>query len=233
MIKVTRSEIPEVLVDKATNWTNEYLEAKEVYSQQNTEEEKKAAKKKVESIEKKYNHKDVRKSLKDMFNKKCAFCESYIPHIDYPQIEHFKPKAKYPELCFDWTNFLLSCPVCNNKSNKGDKFPLADEGGPLINPVDEDPNDFFRFEYDDITKQFLLFPKNDRADKMLEIIKLNREDLVEKRTGAMGDIIFTLELIFEKKQKEIFDEFSDRFSVKSEYYAFIKTILEKGSNHFQ
>lgn len=46
MIKVTRSEIPEVLVDKATNWTNEYLEAKEVYSQQNTKEEKKAAKKK-------------------------------------------------------------------------------------------------------------------------------------------------------------------------------------------
>lgn len=226
MIKITRIEIPTVLANNATNWTNAYLQAKEEQSQQNTEEDKKKTKKIVKEIEKKYNHKDVKKSLKIMFNNKCAFCESYITHIDYGQIEHFKPKTKYPELCFEWTNFLLSCSVCNGKSNKGEHFPTDQEGGPLINPVNEDPDDFFKFEYDDITKQFLLLPKNERANTMLKIIKLNREDLAEKRTLDLSKIINLIMEIIQNKPEKI-TLLEQEFSIKDEYYAFINTIFER------
>jgi uncharacterized protein (TIGR02646 family) len=163
-----------------------------------------------------------------MFHKKCAFCESRITHIDYGQIEQFKPKSKYPELCFEWDNFLLSCAICNGKSNKGDKFPLEDEGGPLIHPVDENPLDFFKFEYDDLTQTFLMFPSNQRAETTLTILGLNREDLVENRTLELNKILYFLEnLIGENFEEHKFNALEKMFTEKDQYYAFISVLFQK------
>lgn len=223
MIKVARTEKPIVLVSNAENWTKEYLVARENYIESKTIENKNA----LNSIEKKYNQEEVKTSLKIMFHKKCAFCESHITHINYGQIEHFKPKSKYPELCFDWNNFLLSCAICNGKSNKSNKFPLEDENGPFINPVDEEPTDFLKFEYDSLTKRFLILPKNERAFVTIKELGLNRDDLVDFRTNELKKIISYIEKIIEINSKEKLEEFFKLFSEKDQYYAFIKTIFEK------
>lgn len=228
MIKVTRTAKPNVLVQNSLSWTNEYLIAKQEYNVSKTLDNKKT----LNTVEKRYNHKEVKTSLKKMFYKKCAFCESHITHIDYGQIEHFQPKSKYPELCFEWNNFLLSCSVCNGKANKGDKFPLENEGGPFIHPVDENPQDFFKFEYDEVTKNFLLFPINQRAETTLKILGLNREDLVENRTIELRKILFFLEkLIGENFNEQIFNEFVKMFSEKDQYYAFISVMIQKIKNN--
>ncbi|UPQ80512.1 TIGR02646 family protein [Flavobacterium azooxidireducens] len=224
MIKVTRTAKPNVLVQNSLNWTEQYLLAKEVYTQSNTLANKKA----IGKAEKRYNHTDVKSALKKMFNKKCAFCESRITHVDYGQIEHFKPKSKYPELCFEWNNFLLSCSICNGKANKGDKFPLENEDGPFIHPVDENPQDFFKFEYDDLTQTFLLFPANQRAETTIKILGLNREDLVENRTIELKKILFFLEdLIGENFDEQKFNAFEKMFSEKDQYFAFISALIQK------
>ncbi len=223
MIQFTRTAKPNVLVQNAENWTTEYLQAKENYNNLKTSESKNILK----NIENRYKHIEVKASLKTMFQKKCAFCESHITHIDYGQIEHFKPKSKYPEFCFEWNNFLLSCAICNGKSNKGDKFPLENENGSFINPVDENPNEFFKFEFDEVTNKFLIFPKNERAFTTIKELGLNRENLSEFRTNELSKITFVINEIINKNKEELLDKFISQFSQKDQFYAFIKTIFEK------
>ena len=59
-------------------------------------------------------------------------------------IEHFWPKAAYPERMFRWTNMLLGCTDCGRI--KGDKFPLAAGQPLLVKPTNDDPWDFLDFD---------------------------------------------------------------------------------------
>ena len=58
MIKITRTNKPDVLVQNAENWTKEYLIAKDLYEASRSIENKKA----LEKTEKKYNHLEVKTS---------------------------------------------------------------------------------------------------------------------------------------------------------------------------
>lgn len=72
----------------------------------------------------------VRERLRDIYYKKCAYCED----IDAkPEVEHYRPKKKVSEddshpgyywLCYEWTNLLPSCHYCNTESGKRDQFPI-------------------------------------------------------------------------------------------------------------
>lgn len=44
-----------------------------------------------------YGDKSVKEILKTMQYDKCCFCESKITHIDYGDVEHFRPKAAYKQ----------------------------------------------------------------------------------------------------------------------------------------
>lgn len=222
MIFVDRTAQPKILRDNAVAWTQAYIKARAEYQANKTDQFEKAMK----SAESKYNHEQVKDALKTMFRRKCAFCESTVTHVSYGDIEHFKPKSLYPNLCFDWNNYLLSCSICNGKSNKGNKFPLEDEGGPFINPTIENPDDFFRFEYDAVLKKFVVFPKSIRAVTMLKIININREDLVEDRTLYLSKVINTISKIIEQDTAKL-EIFMNEFSAADPYYAFIKTIFAK------
>jgi energy-coupling factor transporter ATP-binding protein EcfA2 len=46
---------------------------------------------------------------------KCMYCESFISAVAPEHIEHYRPKAIYPQLTFDWANLGLACPWCNIK----------------------------------------------------------------------------------------------------------------------
>jgi len=119
---------PEILNKKQVEWQSGLNKAISEYQNDNSP----ANRKKLDVAFCKYNHKQVKDSLKIMFSGKCAYCESHITHIGFGHIEHFRPKSKFPELCFEWDNLLLGCEICNGKY-KGDKFPESNEGGPFIN----------------------------------------------------------------------------------------------------
>ena len=42
-----------------------------------------------------YGHPNIKEKLKTTQHGKCAFCESNITHIDYGDVEHFRPKGGY------------------------------------------------------------------------------------------------------------------------------------------
>ncbi len=97
-----------------------------------------------------YSDSKVKQKLIELFNDKCAYCESRVSHVYSGDIEHFRPKGKIAEasiqkpgyywLAADWDNLLFSCRNCNQHlrhqiygskniktMGKMDQFPLSDE----------------------------------------------------------------------------------------------------------
>jgi uncharacterized protein (TIGR02646 family) len=78
-----------------------------------------------------YSDFSVKKELRRVFNKKCAYCEKPIPGRNSEDIEHYRPKGAitdvktrkmlkpgYYWLAADWSNLLLSCKDCNSPSEQ-------------------------------------------------------------------------------------------------------------------
>ncbi|MGB1207315.1 MAG: retron system putative HNH endonuclease [Chitinophagales bacterium] len=222
IIKVDRIAKPDILVKKAKLWTDDYLQACADYEKMPDAKNKT----KKRNCEKKYNHAKVKVQLKKMFEGKCAYCESHITHIDYGDIEHFRPKSKFSKLCFEWSNFLLACGVCNGAAHKGNKFPEKDGQAMFVNPVEEEPNDLFKFEYDVKTGTANVLPKNDRGKVTESIIGLNRAELVTHRSKIVRYLAF-IAIKASKGDVEAKKILFDACDKKSEYAAFARTLAKK------
>jgi 5-methylcytosine-specific restriction endonuclease McrA len=82
-----------------------------------------------------YRQENVVFSLEnDIYNYKCAFCETDPTAGARLQVEHYRPKsavknepthAGYYWLAYEWTNLLLACSVCNIA--KSSHFPIQNE----------------------------------------------------------------------------------------------------------
>src|SRR5688572_16918774 len=83
-----------------------------------------------------YKHPENKVVLINASHGKCMYCESRVDHISYGDIEHIRPKSRYLQLEFDWSNLGYVCSKCNIA--KHDKF---EEDTPYINPYDEEPED--------------------------------------------------------------------------------------------
>jgi len=207
MIPVTRTSTPDILKQKANTWLKELQEAiidleKIENSPKPIKKEIEAAKKKVDKAQNKYNPgirngiNPVKQPLYDMFCGKCAFCERKV-ELSAGRIEHFRPKSQYVDLTFDWNNFLYSCEVCNNRQNKGSKFPLDCDGTQLlIDPTDEDCDiyEYLEFYWDKETKLASVVGKDGRGKVVQEILNLNRKDLREHRTREIKKLLLLFKL---------------------------------------
>ncbi len=79
----------------------------------------------------------LKKALVEMSGGFCAYCQvpvtaSHDGHVP-GQVEHFRPKARFPMRAYDVRNYFLSCTACNGK--KSDKWPRGgyvrpDRGAP-------------------------------------------------------------------------------------------------------
>lgn len=224
MIFVVRDKksCPKVLKKNGTNWTINLLISINQYNSDPTKENKNAK----ENAESKYNHPEVKKALKDMFSGKCAYCESYVLHIDYGDIEHFAPKSIYPHLCYDWDNLLLSCGICNGPSFKGNKYPTETQNGPFVNPTKEDPNEFFEYIYDYEVGIALIKPKNHRGATTEIDLGLNRVELVKNRSEKLKKIVL-IAIIASKGDNQAKEILLESCLEKSEYSAFAITIAKR------
>ncbi len=165
MIRVERAAKPAVIEQNQVAWTQALLNAV-------TKEDKTRA-------EKKYRHLEIKRALVSMFHGKCAYCESKILHVDYGHIEHFRPKSKleFRSLAFEWRNLLLSCAICNGREHKGDRFPEAAEGGPLVNPCEDFPDAHFEFVFDFRARLATVVGTTARGKTTETCLGLNRQDL--------------------------------------------------------
>jgi uncharacterized protein (TIGR02646 family) len=152
MIKVTRPPGPQQLLDPpASDVAIERSEAAKFYT---------AAVRSKKKFDFKIYKKDyIKSAIEQIFNKKCAYCETLYIVASPVDVEHFRPKSAvkvgkakrigYYWLASEWTNLLPSCPRCNRSNTylmpnkkketmgKVDFFPLEDETQRAIKPGDE------------------------------------------------------------------------------------------------
>lgn len=176
MIRVERAPKPAVIEQYQFQWTQALLNA--------------ASKKNRTRAEMKYRRPAIKTALVLMFHGKCAYCESKIRHVDYGHIEHFRPKSKpeFRSLAFDWDNLLLSCAVCNGAEHKGDRFPDAAKGGPLVNPCEDFPETHFEFVFDPRARLATVVGTTERGKMTEAILGLNRQDLRAYRSRLMAQL---------------------------------------------
>jgi len=210
MIRVARTAKPVVLAKKEANWKNAIRSA-------STEAARKTA-------QDKYKHEDIKEALVDMFHGKCAYCESDITHIDYGHIEHYKPKGTpdYFELAVEWNNLFLACGRCNGPENKGTKFPLADEDGPIVNPVEEEPSKHLCFDFDPQLKLANVLGISKRGETTRIILGLNRPQLLKHRSKYVRKLwAIATRYHTDAEAREIIDS---AICAKEEYSAFARAL---------
>lgn len=121
-----------------------------------------------------YRHPDVKDAIVIETAQKCAYCESYITHVYWGDVEHIWPKHDQcrPELRFDYENLTLACSKCNN--NKRD---YCDHIVPLVNPYRDEVDDHFLW----LGPLTWATAHSDRGEITVSRLKLNRWELVQRR----------------------------------------------------
>ena len=108
--------------------------------------------------------------LEEQENRCCPYCETEI-NLNDSQIEHIKPKDKFPELLIDYNNLIACClenKRCgNSKANKWDEL--------FINPVTENPEDYFKYDIKTgkIIPIFKEKEKFEKAQYTIDLLNLN------------------------------------------------------------
>lgn len=164
-----------------------------------------------------YAHPTVKEALLAAQAGKCAFCESFVQHIAYGDIEHFRPKKGYRQqevselkspgyfwLAYNWHNLLFACQLCNQRF-KRNHFPLRDgrrrarptirdtsrEEPLFLNPFVIEPRDLISFHRE------VAVAVNDCREGAATIhsLGLNRDALVEVRRQRWEDLRTLIRLI--------------------------------------
>ena len=149
------------------------------------------------------------KALRELFNGKCAYCESEISlSIVSGEIDNFRPKNgargfdkdfsrdHYWWLTYEWKNLYYCCPHCNRY--KSTWFPVEGSRAPIEMPY---------FETVSFEKAILLDPCTDKPEEhfiysrfgeieylsdkgrvTIDFLKLNRSELVFSRKQAVDEL---------------------------------------------
>lgn len=156
-----------------------------------------------------YGHRSVRETLKRAQHRKCCFCEGTFLANAAADVEHYRPKRAvrqnratppvkpgYYWLAYEWENLYWCCQTCN-RSNKREFFPLKDptkravshhddlaqEEPLLLDPGgEEDPREHITFRHERAVGVTL------RGETTIQVIGLNREDLIEDRLARLGEL---------------------------------------------
>jgi uncharacterized protein (TIGR02646 family) len=172
----------------------------------------------------------VKRLLVELFHKKCAYCESKITHVDYGDIEHFRPKSgplAFIELTFEWSNLLFACGICNGAEYKGDRFPDKREGGQIVNPCDDEPDVHLDFVFDTQARMASVVGKTDRGRVTIALLGLNRHDLRIYRSSCIEKLLVLLMLSRDNEQAaRLLDEAT---RADAEYAAFARALVSRNS----
>lgn len=144
-----------------------------------------------------YRESDVVLTLREMFNKKCAYCEFNYAAGSSEDIEHFRPKGAvvingqltkpgYYWLAAEWSNLLPSCIDCNRKRSKEFAVPnQASSGKANLFPVVDEAHRWRSHTATNVNEQpLLLNPCDDYPDQHLEFLN---DGLVRAVADAAGN----------------------------------------------
>lgn len=163
-----------------------------------------------------------KQALMNASQSKCMYCESRVTHIYFGDVEHIRPKDRFPELEYEWENLGFVCAKCNNsKRNKWfDKTPFID-------PYSEDPSDGIAA----LGQWLFSRPGSDRGRVTVHEIQLNRPELLERRLEKLHRIQEILDLIAEAPNNAVRKALSSRIEAEldsgAEYLLVARTAYDQ------
>ena len=144
---------------------------------------------------------DFREELAARFHCICGYCEE----IERGEVDHFRPKSKFPELVYEWSNWVFACNACNSIFKK-DKWPKDGYVDPCATSIQERPENYFQFDLH--TGE--LIPRSGLRGKRLKMarqtigdINLNEQFHLKKRIARIELIKILLSCLVENQQPEI------------------------------
>lgn len=164
-----------------------------------------------------YRHPEIKTVLKLETHGKCAYCESYLLHIAFGDVEHISPKSLRIEDTFKWTKLTLACDVCN--TYKGNNANIVD-------PYVEDPADYFNF----LGPMIYAKPGLAKALVTKTKLRLNRAELIGERVKRLDKISSILLTLNNTQDATIRDAITEDLLVNEaaddgEYAAFVRSFL--------
>jgi uncharacterized protein (TIGR02646 family) len=131
---------------------------------------------------------EIWEALQAMQLDRCAYCESKIT-APKQHIEHFRPRSRFPQKTFDWSNLFGSCndqEHCGkHKDNKScvPSYQTTD----LIKPDEEEPEKLLLFLSDGtVAIRRNLAPEDQhRATETIRVFNLNTASLISQRRQAV------------------------------------------------
>ena len=133
------------------------------------------------------------------FNRKCGYCERACDaargNPKAPELDHFKPRSKFPALTYVWRNWVLSCKECN--TIKADEWADGGFVDPCAVDVLERPEEYFDFdcEYMElIPKSGLDDERERRARQTITDLDLNGIDKSRSQDQLASDLYAAREL---------------------------------------
>ena len=113
---------------------------------------------------------DFHYELGQLFRGLCGYCES----PDKGEVDHFRPKSRFPESVYEWSNWIFACRACNQ--SKREKWPEGGYVDPCAALASDRPETYFTF----VTKTGEIVPLKEldsdrwhKAQMMIEDLKLN------------------------------------------------------------
>lgn len=153
-------------------------------------------------------NKEIDKELKEhlhiVFHGKCGYCETKIDSPELGTVDRYRPnngvrdknefhQDLYWWLTFEWKNLIYCCKECNQF--KGNYFPILGkraeskksdlglEKEMLLNPYEDNPNQHFHY-----SESGEIVPLTEKGLQTVELLRLNRSDLIDKRIKEKREI---------------------------------------------
>lgn len=123
--------------------------------------------------------------LRPRFHGICGYCEEKVDQSN-ATVDHFRPKSKFPELVYEWSNWVFVCRKCNNC--KGDKWPDDGYVNPCTCSMSERPENFFDFDIytgEILPKPSLSPERCSKSRKTIDDIGLNDSEHLKERRARI------------------------------------------------
>lgn len=121
---------------------------------------------------------DFVSELRGVFFDLCSYCEE----VTRGEVEHFRPKSRFPESVYEWSNWTLACRDCNHA--KLNKWPPRGYVDPCARSRSARPENFFDFDTltgEVIPKAGLSTTRREKAQRMIVDLRLNEHQHLKSR----------------------------------------------------
>lgn len=129
------------------------------------------------------NYQDYRPFLRQDFLSHCAYCTGHEIELggeDHFEIDHFRPRSKFPRQINNYRNLYYACRGCNRIGAKGEQWPtpaLRRAGYRFFDPVQENAYVLHLCE----VPSGRLRDRTRVGDYSIKKLRLNRDGLVRLR----------------------------------------------------